>query len=219
VWHFFDRRLQYPATLLPAEDFAPSMLEDVDVLVLPDGNYGEWLTPDRAEAVTEWVQGGGRLLALGDANEALAARPAYRLSELSRETQADTTIVGRTGYGTQARDALSTSTPGSVHRVRVDPSHPLAFGVEPPYFTLKRNADAYGLSDDGWAVGALETGPPVSGFMGHEAQQTIENTLLFGTQRLGAGEVVYFVDNPLFRGFWYGGDVLFGNAVFFVGNG
>jgi hypothetical protein len=55
--------------------------------------------------------------------------------------------------------------------------------------------------------------------MGAAAQETVANTLLFGTQRLGDGHVVYFVDNPLFRGFWYGGDVLFSNAVFFVGNG
>jgi hypothetical protein len=29
--------------------------------------------------------------------------------------------------------------------------------------------------------------------------------------------VVYLVDNPLFRGFWYSGHVLFSNAVFLVG--
>ena len=218
VWHFFDQRLQYPATLLPAEDFEPSMLGAVDVLVLPDGDYDTWWTPDRAQAVTQWVRNGGRLLALGDANEALAARSAYRLAEQDRGGGTDTTVAGRTGYGTQARDALPTSTPGSIHRAQLDTSHPLAYGMTSPYFTLKRNAEAYGLSDDGWAVGALETGTPVSGFMGARAQKRIENTLLFGTQGLGEGTVVYFVDNPLFRGFWYGGDVLFSNAVFFVGN-
>jgi hypothetical protein len=55
--------------------------------------------------------------------------------------------------------------------------------------------------------------------MGHQAQQTVDDTLIFGVQRLGEGRVVYLVDNPLFRGFWYSGHVLFSNAVFFVGNG
>jgi hypothetical protein len=219
AWHFFEQRLEYPATLLPADDFAPSMLEDVDVLVLPDGDYDAWLTEGRAEAVTRWVRRGGRLLALGDANAALAARTGYRLSDKNGETAADTTTVGPQGYGTQAQDALPTATPGSIHRAELDASHPLAFGLAAPYFTLKRTDDAYVLPDGGWAVGVLETGAPVSGFMGAAAQATVANTLLFGTQRLGDGHVVYFVDNPLFRGFWYGGDVLFSNAVFFVGNG
>ena len=218
AWHFFEQRLEYPATLLPADDFAPSMLDGVDVLVLPDGAYDEWLTDDRAAAVTRWVRNGGRLLALGDANDALAARAEYHLSEKDGETAPDTTTAGPQGYGTQAQAALPTSTPGSVHRAQLDASHPLAYGLGAPYFTLKRNDDAYVLPDDGWAVATLETGAPVSGFMGAEARQTIANTLLFGTQRLGEGRVVYFVDNPLFRGFWYGGDVLFSNAVFFVGN-
>ena len=29
-------------------------------------------------------------------------------------------------------------------------------------------------------------------------------------------EVVYMVDNPLFRGFWENGNFLFGNAVFLL---
>ena len=54
---------------------------------------------------------------------------------------------------------------------------------------------------------------------GHEAQQRIANTLVFGVEPMGAGAIIYFVDNPLFRGFWYGGKLLFGNAVFLVGQG
>jgi hypothetical protein len=217
VWHFFDHRLAYPATLLPADDFAAGMLEDVDVLVLPDGDYDAWLTDDRARAVTRWTRTGGRLLALGDANGALAARPEYRLTEKDAERAPDTSEVGAQGYGSQSQASLPTSTPGSIHRAQVDPTHPLAYGLTSPYFTLKRNDDAYVLPEEGWAVGTLAGGAPVSGFMGGEAQQTIEDTLLFGTQRLGEGRVVYFVDNPLFRGFWYGGHLLFSNAVFMVG--
>jgi hypothetical protein len=31
---------------------------------------------------------------------------------------------------------------------------------------------------------------------------------------MGRGEVVYLADDPLFRGFWYGGRLLLANAVF-----
>jgi hypothetical protein len=39
-----------------------------------------------------------------------------------------------------------------------------------------------------------------------------------GVQTMGRGSVVYLADDPLFRGFWYNGQLLFSNAVFMVGN-
>jgi len=219
VWHFFDRRIDYPVTLLPADDFAPTMLDDVDVLVLPGGQYGDWLTEERAAALADWVREGGRLISMGDANDALAQHSAYALTttEHSGPDTADTTALAP--YGTETRRRLSGASPGSIHRVHLDDSHPLGFGIEPPYFTLKRNDDAFAYLENGHTVGALQESTPVSGFMGHEAQQTVDDTFVFGTQSLGSGQVTYFVDNPLFRGFWYNGQVLFANAVFFVGNG
>jgi len=41
--------------------------------------------------------------------------------------------------------------------------------------------------------------------------------LIFGVQDMDKGNVTYLGDNPLFRAFWYNGNVLFGNAVFIVG--
>lgn len=219
VWHFFDRQLDYPVTLLPTDEFESQMLRDADVLVLPDGNYDAWLSKTRAKWITEWVRQGGRLIALGNANEALATHSAFHLSRREQEREADTTS-GATlkGYGTQQRAALPHRTPGSIHRVQIDASHPLAFGMDDPYFTLKRNDDAYTFEQNGWPVGVLDESNAVSGFMGSTAEAKIEDTVVFGTQAVGDGHVVHFVDNPLFRGFWYSGQVLFSNAVFFVGN-
>jgi len=219
VWHFFDRQINYPITLLPADDFEATMLDDVDVLVLPSGSYGDWLTDTRAEALTDWVRQGGRLLSMGEANDALTEHAAYTLAEKETSSPDTAAAPDLDPYGTQTREQLAGATPGSIHRVQLDDSHPLGFGIEPPYFALKRNDDTFAYLDDGQTVGALTTPAPVSGFMGHEAQRKVDDTLLFGTQSLGEGQVTYFVDNPLFRGFWYNGQVLFANAVFFVGNG
>ena len=221
VWHFFEQQIAYPVTLLPAEDFEASMLDDVNVLVLPDGDYDDWFAGARASAITRWVRNGGRLIALGNANAVLSQRPSYHLSALERSTggTADTTrMEATTGYGTSPRNEVATSTPGSIHRVELDPSHPLTFGMESPYFTLKRDKTAYTVSkSEGWAAGAQMTAAPVSGFMGQKAQQAVKGSVPFSTQKLGDGHVVYLVDNPLFRGFWYSGHVLFSNAVFMVG--
>ncbi|WP_421021908.1 hypothetical protein, partial [Klebsiella pneumoniae] len=39
VWHYFDKILDYPITLLNAADVARYNLKNYDVLVIPDGNY------------------------------------------------------------------------------------------------------------------------------------------------------------------------------------
>jgi len=221
VWHYFDRQIEYPATLLSADDFAPDMLKDVDVLVLPDGTYASWLGNARLGAITEWVKQGGRLLALGNAVETLSNHTAYTLTATDDTATVDNASTDVAYYSGRQRQALSHSTPGSIHRSWIDTTHALGFGLSDPYFTLKRNDDAYAYlrgQQSGWTVAALRDATPVSGFMGHKAQQTINDTFLYGVQDLGEGHVVYFVDNPLFRGFWYQGQLLFSNAVFFVGN-
>ena len=45
----------------------------------------------------------------------------------------------------------------------------------------------------------------------------MKNKIIFGVQDVKKGRIVYLADNPLFRAFWYNGKLLFGNAVFIVG--
>ena len=58
----------------------------------------------------------------------------------------------------------------------------------------------------------------VSGFVGYKAQENFRESMVFGVEELGRGSIIYMADNPLFRGFWYNGKLLFGNAIFIVGN-
>ncbi len=100
----------------------------------------------------------------------------------------------------------------------MDNSHPLGFGFPGHYFTLKRSSAHYAYLKEGWNVGVIRSsGDKVSGFAGHKALEKMDRSLVFGVENLGSGEVVYLVDNPLFRAFWYSGKLLFGNAVFMVG--
>jgi len=67
-------------------------------------------------------------------------------------------------------------------------------------------------------VGTARDNSYRSGFVGAEAKPMIENSLSFGVQDYGQGQVVYLIDNTLFRGFWENGKLLFANSLFFVGN-
>jgi hypothetical protein len=100
----------------------------------------------------------------------------------------------------------------------LDRSHPLAFGLRDNYYTLKTNELRFAFLSEGWNVGVIKgKAKPVQGFAGHKANQKIDNSLVFGVEEKGQGEIVYLVDNPLFRCFWENGKMIFANAVFMVG--
>jgi hypothetical protein len=58
---------------------------------------------------------------------------------------------------------------------------------------------------------------PVMGFAGVKINKQLDNTLVFGVEDKGRGNVVYMTDNPVFRSFWENGKMMFANAVFMVG--
>ena len=97
--------------------------------------------------------------------------------------------------------------PFTHHPPKVPEENPT--GVYRSYFNLPK----------GWNVGTIKNDSHhISGFMGHRIKQKIKNNLIFGVHDSGPGRIIYLADNPLFRGFWYGGKLLFGNAVFIVGS-
>jgi hypothetical protein len=101
--------------------------------------------------------------------------------------------------------------------LEMDNTHPLAFGYDKHYFSLKLEKDLYPLLPKGWNVGILRNPDShVSGFMGHRIKKKINNNLIFGVHESKKGRVIYMADNPLFRSYWYNSKVLFGNALFFV---
>ena len=220
VWHFFDQQLGYPVTLIHTDDFQGINLDDYEVLILPNGSYGEVLTDERLGEVRAWIREGGRLVAMESGATFLAGKEGFALKPKEEEKAEDKEKPPEEALRTFAereREAISDDVSGAIFRVQVDHTHPLAFGYGSTYFTLKRGDDAFAFLEDAWNVGVLREEARVSGFAGANAADKLENTLAFGVQNMGRGAIVYLLDDPLFRGFWYNGRLLFSNAVFLVG--
>ena len=217
VWHWFDRVADYPLTLLRADGLDRADLDDVDVLVMPDGRYGPWLTDARAETLREWVRAGGRLVALEGAATAFAGKDGFGISE-RKAPEADSTADARLRrYGDREREGVSRSVPGAVFRVALDETHPLAYGYPEHTYVIKRRTNPVDFLKGGWNVGVLRSGAPAAGFAGRGAQDRLDDSLVFGVEDVGSGQVVYLVDDPIYRGFWADGHLLFANAVFGLG--
>ena len=224
VWHFFEQQLGYPLTVLGTEYLSTVPLSKFDVLILPDGNYAD-VYPERAlDNLKTWVRAGGKLIALEGAARFLADKRDFLLktkpaasSDSSKAARANPYRALRR-YGDEQRRDLETQAQGSIYRVALDNSHPLAFGYGDAYYALVRSPLGYRfLPQGGWNVGVIKKNSYAAGFTGSQARPQLTDTFVLGAQDLGRGQVVYLGDNPLFRAFWQSGKLLFGNAVFLVG--
>ena len=215
IWHFFDQQLNYPITVIDSDYMERVDFSKYDVLILPGGRgYKAFLDKDKLSELKDWVKNGGKLIAMGGAIKGLTGENGFKIKtkEIVKDSAKNLQVFDET-----RRESIKKSITGAIFKTKVDHTHPLAYGYSDTYFTLKLGSDAYEHLDSGSVVyleGDKST--PVAGFAGSEAQKKITNTLVFGVEKHGSGQVIYMVDNPLFRGFWENGKLLFANALFMV---
>ncbi len=226
VWHYFEQQINYPVTVINTSYFKNVPLHEFDVLILPSGNYTQVLSEQVLEQVKSWVQAGGKLIAMESAAGFLAGKKDFNLKKKDSEKPKDDKAKDKKDenpyqhlktYGDREREALAEEVQGSVFRVNLDKSHPLAFGYGDTYFALVRSANTFQYLEKGWNVGVLKKNNYTTGFVGSAIKEKLQDALILGTQDMGRGQVIYMADNPLFRGFWHSGKLMFGNAVFLVG--
>jgi hypothetical protein len=92
----------------------------------------------------------------------------------------------------------------------------MSFGLGDKYFSLKTDDRHYSLLKKATNVAYVPVDYKSYGFVGNEIKKKLNNTVSFAVDKRENGEVIYMVDNPLFRGFWENGNLLFSNALFLV---
>ncbi|UEG48619.1 M14 family metallopeptidase [Ferruginibacter lapsinanis] len=218
VWQLFEQQLDYPITLINADDINGTMLKNIDVLIMPAGNYKFLTARDIATDVKNWVRQGGKIIATENAVSQLASNDwGLKLKKSDDEKSNKDTYADVKRYENRERESISKNIPGAIYKLELDNSHPLAFGYPNYYFTLKQNDNLYEFSKDGWNVGVLKNENQIAGFVGNKLTNKIKDGTVIGVQPMGSGSIVYFADNPIFRSFWENGKLIFVNAVFFVG--
>lgn len=220
VWHFFEQQIHYPVTVLDASTFNRMPWQQLDVLVLPDGSYNTLFDERGLSQLKDWVRAGGKLIALEGAAAHLAGKRDFALTRRKVTDSLDlkkNPYQALRPYGAAERSALSELVQGGIYRVTVDNTHPLAFGYGATHFALLQEVNDYQFMREGWNVGVLKKNSYTSGFVGTRVKKRLQDSFIFGAQEMGRGQVVYLTNNPLFRAFWHSGKLLFGNALFLVG--
>lgn len=218
VWSLFEQTLHYPVSRIDVKNLERISIDDFDVLIMPDGNYNMLNDKNNAERLQGFVSKGGRIIALENAAVKIASLEwGFKLkqSDDSSKDAADYALLKK--YAEREHDALKGFNPGSIYRVELDNTHPLAYGYPNYYYTLKQDGNLYEFLKTGWNVGVVKKASYAAGFTGSTLKSEIKDGLLFGVQEYNDGNVVILTDDVLFRLFWQNGKQLFCNAVFLVG--
>ena len=213
TWHFFEQQLEYPVTSINVDDLGRVNFSDYDVLVFPSGRYR--IDNNVLDQLKSWVRSGGNIIALDNALNVFADKEGFQLKRIPSEQNEDSLADKIIPYADREQQIAKNLISGSIFKTNVDATHPLAFGYDDTYYSLKIGSDAYALLDRGYNVAHLDETPQrVSGFAGADALKHLSNSLVFGVEPMGRGTITYMVDDPLFRAFWENGKLFFVNALF-----
>lgn len=213
VWFYFEQELHFPVTLMNADAASGADLRKFDVLILPDGYYRNLLTKEGA--IKQYVQQGGTLIAMENTVSLLAENEwGITAKKAPEDTGKPDVYASLRKFGNAERDGLTESNPGSIFKMELDNTHPLAFGYPNYYYTLKQDNNVYNFLENGWNVGVIKKQSQIAGFAGVKSRKKLQDGVLIGQFPVGRGSVIFFADDLLFRSFWQNGKLLFANAVF-----
>jgi hypothetical protein len=197
IWHFFEKELVLPFRMFRVSEL--SRIDELDLIVLPEGE----LSANVLDQLKPWIENGGRLLIFGDA--------AYNFV-----TDFDIMVKDiETDYSATEREELSGLITGAIYKCDLlAKSSPLTFGYD-GYYSLRQSASNFSLKNGKSILSLPANAEQVAGFVGAKAKENQGEAMILGVENYGKGELIYFCDNPLFRGFWENGKLLVANALYF----
>ncbi len=220
TWHFMETQLKYPVTSIDTDDFSSRSLQNFDVLILPSGWYSRVINESTMDGLKSWIRSGGKIIAIGAAVGAFNEKDGFDLNRQTTEEEEEEEEENKGNlipYDQRERESVKNFITGSIYKLTIDNSHPMAFGYDKDYYSLKLGSSSYKFLENGYNVGYIENDAvSVSGFSGEDAKAKLKNSMIFAETRMGSGSVVYLVDDVLFRGFWENGKLFFANSLFFV---
>lgn len=223
AWFYMQETIDYPVSVVEVNNFNRLKLMDYNTLILADGDYT--FSEEQQKKIAEWIKNGGKVIAMNGALSLFDGKEGYALSpfasdedKLNSEKENDSIALKERflDFHDSERREISKSIPGAIIENVLNKTHPLSFGLGDKYFSLKTDSNHYSLLKNAVNVAYVPKDYKSYGFIGNQVKKKLNNTVSFAVEHKGDGTIVYMVDNPLFRGFWENGNVLFSNALFLV---
>jgi hypothetical protein len=229
--YVLERRFGVRVSAIRVSSLGRFDLEDADVLVLPQGDYGDALGEEAIGRVRAWIRRGGTLVTLGEASrwavgskvELLETTTELRGGKPDVETDEKTPKppepVTPFDYdkAVQPDREQPENTPGAIARVTLDPEHWLSSGTDGEVQALIEGRRIFTPMrlDKGRNVGVYAEGDRLvaSGLVWDDARAQLAEKAFLMHQPLGRGHIIAFAEDPNYRGFTEATELLFINAV------
>jgi hypothetical protein len=216
VWHLMDRRYDMPITLVEKADFNQINLSDYNTLILVSGSYGGLPTED----IKDWLRKGGVLIGFKDAINWMKGTGILQVNSKEKIENKNTKKKEKLVENYENIDAINGAEVigGAIFQTEIDLTHPLAYGyhnINIPIF--RRGTQFFSPSEKAISTPLKYTNDALlSGYISDTNLETLNSSASILVGGVGKGRVIGFVDNTNFRGFWYGTNKLFANALFFA---
>ncbi|MEJ0054592.1 MAG: hypothetical protein WDN75_02480 [Bacteroidota bacterium] len=216
TWYLLDSKLQMPVTKVNTGQFGQLKITDYNTLIMVSGNYSS-LGETGITKIKTWIQQGGTLILYRNAIS-WAIQNKLVEEQLKKEDEPDKKKeVKRLDYVTAQDYNGARSIGGSMYMTNLDITHPLGFGYTRRDLPVYRNHTVFleqGKNQFN-TVAKYTASPLLSGYIHSSNLDKIKNSISLSVSPMGQGRAILFVDDPTFRGFWYGTNKLLFNALFF----
>ncbi|MEM9822666.1 MAG: M14 family zinc carboxypeptidase, partial [Bacteroidota bacterium] len=231
IYFLFDQETQLPVervrtsilkqTAMPkfGARYGYADLNDYDVLILSGGgeHLGKLFNKQSLKALQNWVSAGGILVATESAapffTQQKSKMTKVKLLDIKKDSSDRAAYIkfeDRRDYFGKKR------IPGAALNAQIDTSHPLAFGMKDQLYSLKFGHQAFQASPEFETVGYYEKEVSqllAAGYASEENLEHLAGKSFAGVMPMGAGKVVFLLDNTQYRMFWRGPSRMMQNAV------
>jgi hypothetical protein len=215
IWFLFDSKLKMTVTKVNTSQFNALRLHEYNTLILASGNYTT-LGESGATKIKTWMQQGGTLILV---KNAVSWAINNKVIEEQLRKEEETKNTRRMDYVTAGDYQGSRAIGGSIYKANLDITHPLGFGYTNRELPVWRNTSIFiepSRSPFNTVI-KYTANPLLSGYVHATNLEKIKNSVSLQVSTVGQGRAILFVDDPAFRGYWYGTNKLLFNAVFFGG--
>lgn len=214
IWHLLDTRMNIAVTRSDLSRFSRLNLNRYTTIIMPEGNYSQLGDQDIIR-LGDWVSSGGNLIAIGSAASYLDSRKIINIEIARRENN----LPDRIDYDKLRSESGKQAIGGIYCRADLDITHPLGFGYKEREITVYRDHSLFikPVAGESSNVVIYPDNPVISGFVTTDNRSLLGGTVSLASLRKGRGHITLFIDDPTFRGCWYGTDKMLMNAIFFGG--
>jgi len=212
VWHLLDYRFNIPVSLISIDIFNSINLNEYNTIIMVNGNYNAVNDTMKAK-MKQWTEEGGHIIAFKGGARWLADQQLAYIE--FRQPVQDT--IDQKRYDDLSRDLGAQAIGGSIFKTKVDLTHPLCYGYpDEDVFVFKNSKYFFDKSKNPYNNPVIYTEDPlVSGYISDNNYDKIKGASAVIVSTIGRGKTICFSDNPNFRGYWFGTNRLFFNAIFF----